>query len=191
MSTNGSYTISQFFNLHEGSTAWVARLANSKVYAPMKQQMAQQMKGFPVPAGFDELVIRQLGDLLDIDMSRILIGAWRKRQEIVQYRDTTRYAQGEVHVVPLLEHTVTSTHSPAVQPIINNVPLPKISFDVVLKLAIKSMMLKISGAKITELLLGSCTGSGSIEYAGYAFVTRETAPLALPGSIMFREGIAI
>lgn len=52
-------------------------------------------------------------------------------------------------------------------------------------------MLKILDARITEILVGSCTGNGSIAYAGQAIVERETAPVNLPGSITFQKGIAI
>jgi hypothetical protein len=184
-------TVSSFFNLHDGSTAWVSRFVNSPEFAPIKQRMAQELKGFPAPPAFDELVVRQIGDLLDIDLSSVVVGAWCKRQEIVKYRDTKKYPPGDVHVVPLLEHTLTSTHSPTIQPIINNMPLSKIKFDVVLKLKMKGMMLKIRDARIREILVGSCTGNGSIKYAGYRLLTRETAPVAFPASIVYEEGIAI
>lgn len=185
------YTINQFFNLSKGSTGWISGVANSAQYGALKQQMTSQMGGFPVPPSFDQMVIRQLADLLEVHMGAILLGAWRKHQEIVQYRDTQRYPAGEVHVVPLLEHTITSRHKPTIQPIINNVPLPKIKFDVVLRLRLKGAMLKIQAAKITEILLGECLGQGSVEYEGVTLVERQTAPVDLPGSIVPKNPVAI
>lgn len=184
-------TINQFFNLQNESTRWVSRVVNSPEFAPIKRQMAQEMKRVPKPAGYDAFVVRQLTDLLDLDVGRILAGAWCKHQEIIRYRDQEKYPPGEVHLVPLVEHTVTSKQSPTIQPIINGAPLRKIKFDVVLKLRIKGAMLKIRDAKISEILVGSCTGSGSIEYAGLTLVERKTAPVNLPGSIALKEGIAI
>jgi hypothetical protein len=191
MSANQMQTVSSFFNLRDGSTAWASRFANSPEFAPVRKRMAQELKGFRAPPGFDELVVRQIGDLLDIELSTVIVGAWCKRQEIVKYRDTKKYSPGDVHLVPLLKHTITSTHSPTIQPIINNVPLPKIKFDVVLKLKMKGMILKIRDARIREILVGSCTGNGSIEYAGHTLLTRETAPVAFPASIVPKKGIAI
>ena len=191
MSTSKTYTVSEFFDLRGRSSAWVSQVANSRAYAPVKQRLAQEMKGFPTPPGFDALVIRQLGDLLNFKMSDVVVGAWRKRQEIVQYRDREKYPADEVHVVPLLEHTLTSTHSPTIQPIVNNVALPKITFDVVVRLKIEGMMLKIRAAKIRELLVGSCTGNGAVEYAGFPIVSRDTAPYTFPASVVFKEGVAI
>jgi hypothetical protein len=182
--------ISEFFDLRS-STDWVSRVVNSPQYSAVKEQMAQQMTGFPTPPSFDQMVIRQLADLLEIHMGTIFLGAWRKRQEIVQYRDSQKYPPDEVNVVPLLEHTITSRHTPAIQPIINNVALPEIKFDVVLRLKMKGAMLKIQAAKITEILTGQCQGNGSIEYAGVAILKRETAPVGLPGTLVLKNAIAI
>lgn len=184
-------TISSFFNLSSSSNAWVSGVVNSPQYGAVKQQMAQQMHGFPAPPAFDEMVIRQLADLLQLPLGAIFIGAWRKRQEIVQYRDAQAYAPDEVHVVPLLEHTITSRHRPSIQPIINNVSLPQIAFDVVLSLKLKGAMLKIQAAKITEILTGECLGHGSIEFEGLTVLERKTAPVGLPGSMVLKEAFAI
>lgn len=184
-------TINQFFDLQNGTADWVSRMVDSREFAPVRQRMVQEMKGYPAPPSFDALVVRQLTDLLDIELSHVLIGAWRKRQEIIQYRDREQYPPGEVHVVPLLEHTVTSRHSPTIQPIINNVPLPKIKFDVVLRLKMKGIMLKILDAKIKEILTGECLGNGSIQFEGVTLVERQTAPVSLPGSIVLKEAMVI
>ena len=184
-------TINDFFNLQDSSTDWVSRVVESSEFAHIKQGIAREMKGVREPSSFYELVIRQLTDLLNIDMSDILIGAWRKQQEIMQYRDANKYPSGEVNIVPLIEHTVTSRHSPTIQPIINDVSLPKIKFDVILKLKLNGVMLKILDGKIMEILVGSCTGNGSIEYEGLAVLEKETSPFTFPASIVLKEGIRI
>jgi hypothetical protein len=184
-------TINHFFNLHDRSTDWVSRIVKSQEFSRIKRRMAQELKGFRVPPSFYELVIRQLTDMLDINISYILIQTWCKHREIIQYRDTDKYPPGEVFIVPLIEHTVSSRHSPTIQPIINNVPLSKIKFDVVLRLKMKGVMLKILDGKITEILIGSCAGNGSIEYAGFAVLEKETAPITFPASIVLKEGVRI
>lgn len=185
-------TINHFFNLQKGSTDWVHRIRQSPEFAQIKQRIDQELRELPVvPPSFYDLAIRQLTDLLDIQVSQILVGAWRKHREIIQYRDAEKYPPGNVYVVPLLEHTVTSRHSPTIEPIINGKRLPKIKFDVVLKLKMKGVMLKILNATITEILVGSCTGNGSIEYAGIAVLKKETAPYALPASIVLEEGVPV
>jgi hypothetical protein len=184
-------TISDFFNLHDESAVWVSNVGKSLEFARIKQRMAQEMKGFRVPPSFYELVIRQLADLLNIGMADIFVGAWRKHREIIKYRDSKKYPPGNVYTVPLVEHTITSRHSPTIQPIINNVPLPKLKFDIVLKLKMNGIILKIWDRKVMEILVGSCSGDGSIEYAGFAVLEKKTAPFTLPASIFLKEGIQI
>lgn len=183
-------TINHFFNLHD-SQDWISKVSNSKEFNDIKARIQQELTGFQVPPSFYELVIRQLTDGLNIGVGNLLVGAWRKRQEILQYRDLQKYPPDEAHVVPLIEHTVTSKHTPTIQPVVNNVPLKEIKFDVFLKLKIKGAMLKIKGGKIMEILVGSCTGSGSIAYAGYAILKKETAPFNFPASMVLEEGIAL
>lgn len=184
-------TINHFFNLYDESSGWVPAILNNREFARVKQRIGQELKGFQVPPSFYELVIRQLTDVLDVEMSHVLIGAWRKHREIVQYRNTEKYPPGHVYVVPLVEHTVTSRHSPTIQPVINSKPLSEIKFDVILRLKMKGVMLKILDAKITQILVGSCVGNGSIEYAGFAVLKKETAPFTFPESIVLKEGVHI
>lgn len=185
-------TINDFFNLDNEAANLVSRVAKSQEFARIRQHMVQKMKGFPLSTSFDGMVIRQFKDLFDIRMSDILLWTWCKHREIIQYRDTGKYPPGKIYTVPLLEHTITSKHSPAIQPVINNQPLPfKIKFDVVLRLKMKGAMLKIVNAKITEILVGSCAGNGTIEYEGFTVAKKETAPFDFPGSITFKEGVHI
>jgi hypothetical protein len=184
-------TVNHFFNLEEASKEWVPKVAESQEFKEIKAAIRRELKGFQVPPSFYEMLIRQLADGLDVGIGDILVGAWRKRQEIIRYRDTEKYPPDQTNVVPLIEHTVTSKHSPTIQPVINNVPLKKIKFDIVLKLKLKGVMLKIRGGKIMEILVGSCTGSGSIEYAGYAVLKKETQPFNLPASMKLEDGVAI
>ncbi len=183
-------TINHFFNLQE-SQEWISKVSKSQEFKDIIKGIRQELTGFQVPPSFDELVIRQLTDGLNIGMGDLLVGAWRKRKEIIQYRDLQNYPPDETNVVPLVEHTITSKHNPSIQPVINNKPLKEIKFDVVLKLKIKGVMLKIKAGKIMEILVGSCTGSGSIGYAGYAVLKKETEPFNFPASLVFEQGIPI
>ncbi len=185
-------TINTFFSLQDASQDWVSGVMHSQEFSQVKQSIAQEIKGVPLPPSFYEKMIQELPHSLDIEIKDILVWAWRKRGEIIQYRDQRRYPPGDTHIVPLLEHTVVSKHSPTIQPVINNQELPiKIKFDIVLKLKMKGAMLGIRDGKIMEILVGSCTGSGSIQYAGVVVLEKKTAPYTLPATISLGEGVTI
>jgi hypothetical protein len=186
------HTISTFFGLQDGSQDWISGVMQSQEFARVRQSIGQEIKGFTPPPFFYEKMIRELPGGLDLEIKDILVWAWRKRREITQYRDPARYPPGETHIVPLLEHTVVSKHGLTIQPVVNKVELPtKIKFDIVLKLKMKGTMLGIRDGKIMEILVGSCTGSGSIQYAGATILEKKTAPFTLPATINLGEGITI
>jgi hypothetical protein len=183
-------TLNTFFNTQRESPGWVNSITESQEFAQAKQLIAQELTGFPVPPSFYELLIMKLCDALDIEIGNILVWGWRKHGEIGQYRDKENPPSGS-HEVPLLEHTLLSKHSPTIQPVINEVPLAKLKFDIMLKLKLKGVKLFIRDGKIMEVKTGTCTGSGSIEYAGFTILEKKTAAYSLPGSIPFKQGIPI
>lgn len=183
-------TINDFFCLSEGSQEWVSNVKNSEKFKQYKKLLLQEMKGFQFPA-FDELLIRELAHALDIEMSDVLVRAWRKTREIAQYRDTKKYPPGECHLVPLVEHTLVSKHHPTIQPVINHVPMKKFEFEVTLKLKLKTAVLSIRDGKIMEIQVGSCSGSGAIKYEDFTILEKKTASYSFPGSISLGEGILI
>jgi len=183
-------TLNTFFNTGAESTDWVSNITKSKEFVQARQRIAQELKGFTVPPSFYELMILKLTEAMDIDIGNILIWGWRKQREIVQYRNKENPPGGS-HNVPLLEHTLASKHSPTLQPVVNGVRLARLKFDINLKLKIYGAVLIIRDGKIMQVLTGNCVGNGSIAYAGFAILEKKTAPINLPGSLVFKEGIPI
>ena len=183
-------TLSTFFNIQSNSLKWALNTTQSQEFALVKQQMAQQLTGVPLPQYFYEFLVTRLHKALDIDIGSILVWGWRKREEIIEYRDKENPLEGS-HEVELVKNTVVSKHSPTFRPIVNGLPLGKLKFDIVLKLTTNGGILIIRDGRVMEVRTGTCIGSGSIEYAGVAFIEKETAPFSLPGSITFKQGILI
>jgi hypothetical protein len=183
-------TLNTFFETQSESPEWIKGITGNQEFAPVEQIIARELTGFTVPPSFFELMIVKFCEALDIDISNILVWGWRKQREILQYRDQEN-PPGSSHEVPLLEHSLVSKHSPTIQPVINQVPLAKLKFDIALKLKLKGVKLFIRDGKIMEVKTGTCIGNGSIAYAGYIILEKKTAPYNLPGSITFEQGIPI
>ncbi|UCH59760.1 MAG: hypothetical protein JSV61_16310 [Anaerolineales bacterium] len=183
-------TLNTFFHTKKASLDWATSITNSPEFTQAKHRIAQELTGAILPETFYERMIMKLTDALDIDVGNILVWGWRKQREIVQYRDKENPPSGS-HTVPLLEHSLVSKHSPTIQPVVNEVRLPKLKFDIILKLKLKGAILNIQDGKIMQVTTGTCTGSGSIAYTGIPILERSTAPLNLPGSIVFTDGFPI
>jgi hypothetical protein len=183
-------TLNSFFNFQKGSNEWINSIISSQGFGEAKQLFSQDLPGFQPPPSFFELMLAKLPEAMEVDIAKILVGAWRKHREIAQYRDMTSPSEG-YHEVALLEHTIRSKHSPTIQPVINGVAFPKLRFDITLQLDLQGGRLFIRGGKIMKATTGTCTGRGTIEFKGHKIYEKKTQSYQLPGEIVFDPGIAI
>jgi hypothetical protein len=186
-------TLNQLFSSSEGSISKdiQAQFEASGAMAPLREALAQEAKGLSceVIAG---KIIEGLTELLNINLEDILVGAWKKYQELRKYGDKNRYPSNETYLVHLVEHTIKSEHRPYMAVLINGVELPgKIEFALSVILTVKGAALKIRDGKIKEIMPGSCEGKGTLAWGESVLLKQETRALALPASISLGEGVPI
>src|SRR5215510_3446154 len=136
-------------------------------------------------------VSRRFGELLDVRLADIMAGAWCKYKSLLQYADPRQYPPDESVVVPLAEHDIDSRHAPAVEILMNNTPVLKLTFAVDLTLTVKGAVLRIQNARIREIRPGNVSATGKIASGPAVIAERKTGTLTLPGSIDLREGFLI
>jgi hypothetical protein len=185
-------TLNHFLSIKDLSKKQLSEIVRSKEFKPVKDKMAKQLKGIPIPEKFFEEIFKQLGELLHIDVRAILLSVWAKSEEFGKFLNTEDYPPGEIALVPLAEHTITSEHSPSLKSFINKIPLGEMKFHVDIELALKGVILKIQDGKIMGGAIGSCAGKGSITYGDdHVLMQKESEPWELPGSIDLSDGIPI
>lgn len=183
-------TLNEFFNTQQGSMPWASSITNQDSFSNVKELIAQELAGSPLPADINEKLILKLCEALDLKIGNLLVSGWRKRQEIISYRDKENPPEG-YYTVTLLEHTLVSKHAPTIQPVIDQIPLAKLKFDVLLKLKLGGGKLYIRDSMIQKARTGTCTGSGSIAFKGITFLKKETDTYDLPGEMVFDPPIPI
>ena len=188
---NPATTLTQFFSLKELPNERFSEITKSKEFSSIKKRISDELKGIPVPDGFFELMLKQLSDLLNIDIRAILVSAWSQSGEFLEYLNTEKYHPDETILLPLTEHTVTSEHFPILRPSINNITLGEIKFDINLELMLKGAVVKIQDGKIIEFTIGSCKGKGAVKHEDFAILEKATEQLIMPGLIELGEGIPI
>ncbi|MEJ2486647.1 MAG: hypothetical protein P8Y68_13025, partial [Anaerolineales bacterium] len=139
---------------------------------------------------FYEKMILELCEALDLKIGNILVAGYRKHREITFYRDKENPPEG-YHTVTLTDHSLVSKHKPTIQPVINQVPLTELEFDITLKLTLKGGKLFIQDGTITQVTTGEVLGSGEIEFEGIKLLERKTAAYDLPGTLVFDPAIPI
>lgn len=111
-------------------------------------------------------IIGKASELLDIKLNDILESAWKKYQQVEQCIEQGKENPDETYLVPLIEHTVVSEHHPKIEISLDEVSLGKVDFEILLKLELKGIILKIKGDKINGVKTGSCKCKCSLACEG-------------------------
>jgi hypothetical protein len=185
-------TLDHFFRYRPESVSQdrLSQVNSTDKLIVMKKKIVEEAGEIRWPVAFGA-VIEKVNDLLDIDTKDILIGAWKKREELSKYADTDKYPPGQTFLVSLFEHTVASKHEPYVEVLVNGKEVGRIKFGIDLELKLKGATLKIDGGKIVGVSTGTCEGKGAVRCEGVPILERETQPFTLPGNIHFDPGIPV
>ncbi len=165
-------------------------MESAKRMTSLKERLSTDAKEIRWPMAFKE-VVKKINDLLNIRVLDILAAAWNKYRELLKYAERNKYSPDETFLVQLAEHTIKSVHHPYIEILINDKPLGKIDFEIVVSLALKGIILEIRDGKIKEILTGSCKGKGTIKCEKFLILEKETESFPLPGSISLGEGVPI
>lgn len=189
---NHTPTLNHFLSIKDLTKKRLSEIIKSEEFRPIRDKMAKQLKGIPVPEELFEEIFNQLSELLHIDIRAILLSVWGKSEDLRKFLDTDEYPPGEMVLLPLAEHTITSEHNPSLKSFIDKIPLGELTFHVNIEMALKAVIVKIQDGKIMGGTIGSCAGKGSITYGhDHVLLQKESEPWQLPGSIDLSSGIPI
>lgn len=188
-------TLSQFFGLTARSIPQVSKLVNSQTFHNLKQKIAQDNPGVDFPESFYddlcEMMLENLSELLDIDLLKgIFIPAWRQHPDLQEYRDFTKHPADEIALVPLVDHSIVTTHAPKIEPTVGGRSLGEIKFDVKGEFYIKGAILQVRDAKIQKIRFGGIDGTGTLSLAGVSFLEK-VGNLDISGNLDLQEAVPI
>jgi hypothetical protein len=157
-------------------------------------RVAQELEG-KVPGMFWSSTRREIDNALhsalSVPISDILAGGWNQYRALAQYRDRSKHPPNEIALVPLKEHTITSSHRPQIEIFLNDRRIGAIEFEVRLALKIEVAILKIQNGKIKEIEAGSCMGRGTLLCGPAILFDMPSRKIQLPKLISFGEGLSI
>jgi hypothetical protein len=188
-------TLSQFFGLKSRSNPQVSALVNSQTFHNLKQKIAEESPGVTFPESYYndlfEMMLEKLGDLLDIDLLKgVFIPAWRQHPDLQEYRDLEKHPPGETALVPLVEHSITTSHAPTIEPTLAGRSLGEIEFEVEGEFLIKGAILEVRDAKIMKVRFGGIHGTGTLGLAGVSFLDK-SGNLDISGNLDLQEAVPI
>jgi len=132
-----------------------------------------------------------IADLLRLDLGVILVGGWKKMAELRRYTDRSKYAPDETVLVEITQHTVTSTHKPSLDIVMNGEKIDNVEFELKLTITIDGAVLTIRDGRILAVSPGACKVGGKLKCEDYTIFKRDSAPVRVPGSWTFKKPIEI
>jgi hypothetical protein len=184
-------TLSDVFTLDKAEFCGKAATAilSSGVLAGMQAAVLTELSYFPWQSFVTSLGSKAAG-LLRTNLDEMLISILKLYQELVEYADMSKYPPGTTSMVPLVERTIKAEYHPYLKIVFREME-KDVVFDVVLKLEVKSCVLKIEDGRIRAIQAGTLVGSGTISVFEVNLANQELSPIELPGLVKFGDGISI
>jgi len=184
-------SLNQFFAIKDIPQKELNKIVKSEEFKPVIENVKKKLKGIIVPDLFYEKMIKQISELLKIDLRAILLSAWSASDELKKFLDSKNYSEDEIVMVPLAEHKISSEHNPTLKPAINQVPIAEITFNIALEFVLKGVILNIQNGVITDVSLGNFAGKGAVKYRDTTILEKEVNLPDPFGAISLGKGIPI
>src|SRR5262245_58490216 len=137
-------TVNDFFGIIDGRF-WKEILAGepgAKVVTDLTAQSAVNVSLDQWPTILSG-VAEKAKDLLDVDLSWLIVSGWGKYGELTQYTIADGHNPRDTHLVPLRKHTMSVDYSPFLDLVFTGKPLGKVVFDVRMSFDLEGFVLTI------------------------------------------------
>lgn len=128
-------------------------------------------------------VADKLKDALDVQINQILRSAWSQHRDLVDDLEKSKASRSETFLVPLANHTIRSTHHPAVEVLVNDRRVAAFKFNANLMMRIQDAVLRVEGGEVVGAEAGAWQGVGQLKCGPVTLVEHETEEFALPISL--------
>jgi len=186
---NKNYTLLDFFGRKKDESN-LKQLHSKEVIDGLKTQLNEECQKHEWKVVWKSIV-DHIDKVLKIDIIEIMMRPWKNYGGLSKYKDAQKYPPDRTYIVPLLEHTITSSHNPEI--IVELEPLFKttIPIAVTVELLLKGFSLEIQAGRITKIYTGECQGSGLVQCMNVTLLRKSMETISLPGVIDLGEGIRI
>lgn len=132
-------------------------------------------------------VADKLKDALDVGIDQILLSAWSQHRDLVGDLEKSKKLKGETILVPLADHTIRSTHHPAVEVMVNDRRVAAFKFNANLMMRIQQAVLKVEHGEVVGVESGAWHGVGQLKCGPVTLVEHETKEFTLARTLGQRQ----
>lgn len=134
---------------------------------------------------------KRLPDIFDIDLQDIVAGALKKCQELKKYCDLEKYPASKPVSIPLGEHTISSTHKPQLDIVVDGVYIGSIKFLIKLQLHLQVLKVELRGGVIYGLETGKASLKVNTWIGKVPLLEKKISEFNLPGHLEFEHGLPL
>lgn len=151
---------------------------------------AQMLEGLKakLPGGGEALAAaleHAIEEVFQVQLGDVLQSSWERVDGLSEALKDSLDDPGGVAIIPLVDHAVTSTHSPRIDLFLGRKRLAELALEIELNLQLKGVALELRGGRIVALRSGECAGKGVCSMGGQALIERTTPSIPLPGRLAF------
>ena len=162
----------------------------TKVLMDLKSRIPKNVPPSYWPAVMAQIQ-HKITDVLNVPISSVIGGAWRKYVPLQKYCDTNRYPPDVTTVVPLADHAISTSFKPFIEIFADEKPIGTIHFDVALSILLEGANVSIQDGKFKTLRLVRGRAKGKLSCEGAVLVDLTSGDHELPGEISFGDGFPI
>lgn len=138
----------------------------------------------------DQRVAEALQGQLSTDVGDLVLQGWRKWRELVAAAERSRDAPGQHEEVVLTEHTITSTHRPAVDVIVDGSLVATLTFELTVSLMLRSVIAIVEKGRLTALRGGDVLAGACVSLEGQT-LARGECHIAVGVLVGLGNGVAL
>jgi hypothetical protein len=153
----------------------------------VKTALGEALKGVPKAAlkSLGQAIDNAMDEVFAVPLGDILASSWEKLDHLKDAFAKTRADPEAVVFAPLMEHAITSKHTPSIDLVVGGKTLGKLELDISLALNLKGVQLEVRRGRICGLKSGDCEGEGAFSCGGQPLIKKATPPFALAGKVDF------
>ena len=127
---------------------------------------------------------------LDLDLGEPVVAGWCQFADLTAAAKRTAAAPGTVEVVELATHSITWTHKPQIDVLVNDARVATVHLDLSISFKVKGLVATVRYGRLVGASSGGCEVTGTLAAEGRLLAQRE-AQFQLPLLVRLGDGIPL
>lgn len=127
---------------------------------------------------------------LDLDLGGLVVAGWCQFADLTAAAKRTAAAPGSVEVVDLAIHSITWTHNPQIDVLVNDARVATLHFDLSIRFKVQGLVATVRYGRLVGFSSGGCEVTGTLAAEGRQLAQRE-AQFQLPVLVRLGDGIPL